>query len=280
MVSLPVRSRPPFLRALGRDEPALEIEIDGRRYHRVDVFKHDSWAATARYRGPDQDVVCKFNRAQSIFGLPMSWLGCKLARREALALRRLAGVRGIPALCGPVFVQGRKLENAVAHVYIPGHPLGTQEHLSDEFFPELLTLLREVHRHDIAYVDLHKRENIVVGEDGRPYLVDFQVCFGLWFPHLAKSAWLRSVLRSLQQADLYHLGKQITQHRPAQMTLLESAGEGQRPAWIDAHRKIAAPLRQLRRGFLEAIGVRAKGGQASTEAFPEDAVRREIKNAA
>ena len=38
----------------------------------------------------------------------------------------------------------------------------------DEFLPTLRGLLNKLHRRGIAYVDLHKRENIIVGDDGRP----------------------------------------------------------------------------------------------------------------
>jgi hypothetical protein len=273
-----VRPRPAFLRALGRHEPPAVVTIDGCEYRRIEVFKHDSWAATAHYRGPDGDVVCKFNRVQSIFGLPMTWLGRRLAKREALALRRLSGLPGIPAACGPVSAGGRRLENAVAHAYVPGHPLGSRDCPGDEFFPELRNLLDAVHRHGVAYVDLHKRENVLVGDDGRPYLLDFQVCFGLWFPRSAKNPLLRLALRALQGADRYHFAKHVKHHRPDQLTDL-AAGEG-RPWWIEVHRLFAVPLRRLRRALLAELGVRAKGGSAATEVFPEDAVRREIARAA
>src|SRR5438128_316243 len=171
-----VRPRPPVLRALGRRDPPEQVLLGGQTFTRVDIYKHDSWAATGRYRGPSGDVVCKFNRVQSIFGLPMAWLGRWLARRERAMLQRLTGVRGIPAECGVVSCSGRLLPNAVAHEYVPGRPLGCDDLPNDEFFPELLALLEEVHRRGIAYVDLHKRENVVLGDDGRPYLVDFQVC--------------------------------------------------------------------------------------------------------
>lgn len=274
-MSQSVRARPPLLRALGRDDPPLEIDVAGKTCRQVEIFKHDSWAATARYQGPGLDLVCKFNRIQSILGLPMRWLGRRLARREALALRRLADVPGIPAELGPVSVHGRVLKNAVAHEFIIGRPFGCHDRPGDDFFPRLCTILETVHQHDIAYVDLHKRENIVVGSDGSPHLVDFQVCFGLWQPRDRQSALGQRALRALQQADWYHLGKHITLHRPDQLDLL--AGKTSRPWWIQAHRFVAVPLRGLRRKLLAALGVRAKSGMATSEAFPEDAVRRELQ---
>lgn len=275
-----VKGRPALLRALGRNEPPPWIEIDDRPCCRVEIFKHDSWAATALYRGAHTDVVCKFNRVQSIFGLPMTWLGRWLAAREAHALQRLAGVQGIPAECGPVCVLGRRLDNAVAHRYIPGHPLGAHERPSDEFFPLLLTLLKEVHGRGIAYVDLHKRENLLVGTDNKPYLIDFQVCFGPWQSHLAKRPALQTVLSALQNADLYHLTKHVKCHRPDQFVPLQLSAHDRHPSWIRLHRTVAAPLRQLRRKLLAALGVRGRSGRAATEAFPEHAIRCEAERAA
>jgi hypothetical protein len=280
-MSQSARQRPALFRALGRGEPPFTIDVDGMTYERLDVFKHDSWAATALYEDRSgHRIVCKFNRTQSILGLPMRWLGKRLAAREAFALRRLAGLQGIPAPCGVISADGVVLENAAGHDFIEGHPLSKNERVDDDFFPTLFTLLRSVHWHRMAYVDLHKRENIIVGDDGRPYLIDFQVCFGLWFLRSAKNPFLRSILRALQQSDIYHLSKHIRNHSPAQMGLLQSVSEGARPWWIQAHRTVAVPLRQLRRSLLIALGIRSKGGRADTEAFPEDAVRREAKQAA
>jgi hypothetical protein len=189
----------------------------------------------------------------------------------------LADVPGIPAELGPIRVQGRRLDNAVAHVFIEGRPFGASDQPADDFFPRLRKLLEAVHQQGIAYVDLHKRENIVVGLDGSPHLVDFQVCFGLWQPREQRSPLLRTVLQALQSADWYHLGKHIARHRPDQLALLAHA---ERPWWINAHRLVAVPLRGARRRLLAALGVRGHGGMATSEAFPEDAVRRELQHVA
>lgn len=272
------KPRPALLRALGKQDPPLEIQIDGATFTRQEIFKHDSWAATARYQGAGGDVVCKFNRVQSIFGLPMAWLGRRLARREALALRRLAGLPGVPPACGPIFSEGQRLENAVGHAFITAHPLARDEQLGDDFFPALLTLLREMHRRNLAYVDLHKRENILVGGDGLPHLIDFQVSFGLWDERMARNALLQAGLRALIQADLYHLSKHIQKHRPDQASLLGDTGK--RPVWIEFHRMVAVHLREFRRSLLVRLGVRGKKGRATSEVFAEAAVRQELDRAA
>ncbi|MBM4069039.1 MAG: hypothetical protein FJ271_08860 [Planctomycetes bacterium] len=272
------KPRPALLRALGKQDPPLEIMIDGACFARAEIYKHDSWAATARYEGAGRSVVCKFNRVQPIFGVPTSWLGRRLARREALALCRLAGLPGVAPACGPIFSGGRWLENAMGHEFIAAHPLARKERPGDDFFPALLALLREMHRRNLAYVDLHKRENILVGDDGLPYLIDFQVSFGLWNERMARSGLAQAALRNLIQADLYHLSKHIQHHRPDQAWLLGETGR--RPAWIELHRMFAVHLRQLRRSVLVSLGVRGKKGRATSEVFAEAAVRQELDQAA
>ena len=63
-----VQPRPRVFRALGKADPPEQVEIDNHSYRRVDILKHDSWAATALYQGPRGMVVAKFNRQQSVLG--------------------------------------------------------------------------------------------------------------------------------------------------------------------------------------------------------------------
>ncbi len=260
------RPRPPTLRALGRDEPPSEVDIDGQRYRLVRVVKHDSWAATAFYAGAAQQVVCKFNRRQRVGLMPMGWLGRWLARREAQALRLLAGLPGIPLGRGAVRVAGQVQRHAVAHDFIPGRPLGRQDTIAPHAFAALAELLVEVHRRGIAYVDLHKRENILVGDDGRLYLLDFQISFCLkrWWP--ANALPMRLILWILQRSDSYHLGKHIARCSAV-------AAPPAKPWWIRLHRCFAIPLRALRRWLLVKLGVRTGRGKVETEFFPEEVVR-------
>jgi hypothetical protein len=262
------RPRPALFRALGRAEPPAVVTIAGRAYELVHVYKHDSWAATARYAGPCGEVVCKFNRVHHVLGVPMRWLGRRLATREAAFLKRLDGVPGVPEGCGAVSVDGKVWKHAVAHAFVRGEPLSAKHRLDGRFFPALRALLAAMHCRGIAYVDLHKRENILVSEHGEPFLIDFQVCFGVWSKRWARTVLGKTLLKALQQADRYHLAKHVAVHWPDQ------AGEIERPWWISAHRVVGVPLRQLRRRLLTWLGVRQRGGRAESETFPEEAVRQ------
>jgi hypothetical protein len=269
-----------LFRALGHSEPPVRLVIQGQIYYFAHLYKHDSWAATARYVGPSGAVVCKFNRTQPIFGLPMAWLGRLLARREAEFLQRMDDLSGIPKYSGRVEVDGCPCLHAAAHDFVAGEPLGTHRRVSNLFFPALRALLAAMHFRGMAYVDLHKCENVLVGRDGMPYLIDFQVCFGLWSRRWAQAKWAQSILRALQEADLYHLAKHISRFRPDQKQLLQSLNKGQRPWWINIHRGLAVPLRKLRRSLLSWLGIRQKGGRGETEVFPEEALRHRYRRAA
>jgi hypothetical protein len=207
----------------------------------------------------------------------MRWLGRFLARREASILRRLEGTGHVPILFGMIRIDGRRLQHAVAHQYIPGHPLSGHERVPDGFFPSLQAMLERMHAEGLAYVDLHKCENIIVGDDGRPYLVDFQISLALphWWPGC--SYLCRAILWLFQRSDDYHLLKHWAIHRADQCGLtLEDLGK-QRPWWIRAHRLIAVPFRTLRRRLLVALRIRTGWGEVSTEYFAEDAVRNEAE---
>ena len=271
-----VRPRPPLFRALGASEPPAEVEVDNKRFTITELYKHDSWAATALYTGVSERIVCKFNRVQPVLGLPMLWLGRRLAEREHRALSRLADLPHIPKPLGAVYANGRRLRNAVARSFVAGHPLGKNERVGANFFPSLHSALREMHRRGIAYVDLHKRENIIVGDDGRPYLVDFQISFDVTHPRLRDIPGIRLVLDQLCVGDLYHLEKHI-RHADPQATEYHPP---EIPAWLRLHRLFAVPFRQLRRRLLVARGIRTGRGAVASEVFAEDAVRRESSQAA
>lgn len=266
------RPRPPVFRALGRDDPPAEIAIDGERFVREEILKHDSWAATAIYAAATRRAVCKFNRESPVGILPMRWLGRWLAARERGFMARLRGVEGVPAGLGTVRVGGRAVPAAAARTFVPGHALGHDERVGDDFFPRLAGILAAVHARGMAHVDLHKRENILVDEAGRPLLIDFQISWALPAGRLA-AACGRPLLALLQRCDDYHLLKHRLRLRPDQVPAGEAELDRLRPGWIRLHRLLAVPFRTLRRGLLAALRIRSGSCYASSEAFPEVAHR-------
>lgn len=277
------KPRPALFRALGQAEPPASITIDGQRFDRIEIYKHDSWAATALYEGTSGLAIAKFNRQQPIGFIPMRWLGHWLARHEATLLKRLQDLPNIPRVLGQIHIDGRPARHAVARGYILGHPMKSNEQLPTRFFDKLRSILRDVHARQIAYMDLHKRENIIVGDDGSPYLIDFQVSYILpsgWWTKFTLLPW---ILRLFQQSDRYHCIKHFVRHSPEGAAEGEKAVKGARPWWINIHRCVAVPFRWLRRKLLVHVGIRQGKGRVETEAFAEDALREhktQLPNAA
>ncbi len=217
------------------------------RYQLVETFKHDFFAGTGLYRGPNGLAVLKINRINRFFGLPMEWLGRLLARRELRFYQLLSDTAGVPRLIGAVGDAG------LMHAYVPGRPLERRQTVSDTFFDELAALLDVLHKRHMAYVDLNKRQNILVGQDGRPYLIDFQI--SLWLP---PTGWrglapLRWLLRRFQDGDRYHCLKHKRRLRPDLLNPEERAVAERVGFWIRLHRLVARPLTQLRRGLLRRL---------------------------
>jgi hypothetical protein len=246
------------------------VAIGGMTHRLRETFKHDSWAATGLYEGPSGVLrVVKLHRQAPVFRIPMGWLGRWMARHEIRLLSALADLKGLPALAGQVSSEGRFLRNAVARNYIEGHPLGNREDVNESFYPALRALLRAMHERKIVYVDLHKRENILVNERGEPCLIDFQISVA--WPRWLPTGPLFSLLR---RGDEYHLMKHWSRSHPEQCGFDEAAFRKRIPWPIRAHRLVARPFRELRRRLLVRLGVRSGKGRVETELFAEHALRQ------
>lgn len=256
----PPRVRHAWLYALPGAALPPAVECGGETYVLIDTFKHDFFAATGLYRGPGGLAVLKVGRTNPLFVLPMRWAGRFLCRREADLYGRVDDLPGVPHLIGRVG------ETGFLHAFVPGHPLGRRETVGAEFFGQLRALLDELHRRHIAYVDLNKRENILVGDDGRPYLIDFQIAL-----HFPPRGWrrlppVRWLLRRFQRADDYHYRKHKRRLRPDLLTADEQRALQRLSIWIRLHRLVARPVTQVRRWVLRRLRARDRTSVAGSSA--------------
>jgi hypothetical protein len=243
--------RPSLFRALGAADPPPEIEVHEHRYHLTATLKHDSWAATAMYvEEQGNRIACKFNRVSPLVIVPMAWLGGFLTRRERSVLQLMSGVQGFPRWVGAVSVNGEALTNAVAHDWIDGQPFKPWLRVNDRFFPTLQTMIAKLHTHDIAYVDMSKWGNILVGDDGNPYLIDYQIHFSL------PRGWpLRWLLAWLQAADLYYFHRHWLRARPDQVPTLTRDEWMKQPFHVWIAESVGPAFRLVRRLVLRLFGV-------------------------
>jgi hypothetical protein len=231
------------MRALGKAGLPREFTLDGTAFRLLRTVKHDFFAATAFYRSDaGRTVVLKAGRTGDFAGVPLIWLGRWLCRRELRFYTRLADVPNIPDALGTVGPTG------FVHDFVPGRPLEKNLRVPDDFFDALRDVLSELHRRGLAYVDTNKPQNILLGDDGRPHLIDFQISYdGRDFDRPGLRSLNRWMLRRLQHADLYHLLKHKRRLRPDQMTAQETEAASRRGALIRLHRFVSKPYFALRR---------------------------------
>lgn len=241
---------PASLKALGRRPLPDEIEVAGRHYVKCRVFKNDFFAVTALYEGDAGKVILKVQRQAGFLLLPMTWVGRILAARESAALQRLHDLDAVPKFIG------RWGPTGIVREFIEGEPLARERRVPDEFHGRLRAIIKEIHARDMAYVDLEKCENVLVGGDGRPYLFDFQIAWLLprrWGGEL----WpMRRIRRWLQAGDLYHLLKLQRRTRPDQLTPEQHKASYKKPWFVGVHRWVTTPFTRVRRMILDRIDPR------------------------
>lgn len=134
------------------------------------------------------------------------WLARHLARREARALRTLAGVTGVPALLD---FDGRQLHRS----WIDGEPMHRARPRDPAYFRAAFALVRRLHRARVAHNDLAKEPNWLVTPEGRPALVDFQLAL--------VSPGRGRLFRALARDDIRHLLKHKRTYCPQCLTARE-----------------------------------------------------------
>ena len=135
--------------------------------------------------------------------LPAWWL----ARREALALRQVAGMADVPQLLDWT---GRRLDRS----YMEGAAMYQRPPRGDlAYFRAARRLLQQLHRRGIAHNDLAKEANWLVLADGRPAIIDFQLATR----GDPRSRWMRLLARQ----DLRHLLKHKRMYCAASLTPVE-----------------------------------------------------------
>lgn len=245
--------RPDVFRALGADEPPLTIAVAGSNFRLVRCLKHDSWAATVLYADKNgRRLACKINRRHPLPGcLPADRLGRWLARREERVMRELRGIDGFPRWAGEVAVDGAILPTAVAHWWVDGEPFRPDAKVGDDFFPSLCRMLSAFHATGCAYVDMSKWGNIIVGSDGRPCLLDYQIYF-----RAGGGYFSRCLLRQLQKGDWFYLRRHWRRCRPDQFHQCAERSWSTEPPHIWFAERVGFLFRGLRIGILRISGVK------------------------
>ena len=152
-------------------------------------------------------------------------------------------MRGVPRFLGRIGPTG------FLHEFIPGEDLHAKLPFSPAFFSDLETLFKELHARHIAYVDSNKRENILFGADGKPWLIDFQISIELKRGE-KDFFWKKWIYRRLIRSDWYHYYKHKTRLLPSACSASDFVLAAKRGRLHRLHRFFARPMIYLRRRIL------------------------------
>ncbi len=233
--------------ALGADGLPAEVTVGRRVWRLQQTVKHDFFAAVGFYADDDgRQAVLKVGRTRAFHGVPMGFVGRWLTDRETRAYAKLAGVKGVPALIG------RWGEAGFLHDYVPGAPLRRGDVIPVDFFEHLMTLLETLRRAGLTYVDTNKPENVLLGTDDAPWLIDFQIHFDVVdIPALCRGTLGRWLLEMFHRSDVYHVLKHKRRFCPDRLTEAERQ-RLQRRSWpIRLHRFLTRPYFMLRRPMMK-----------------------------
>jgi len=197
------------------------------------LLKADLLGRVERVHSSGEDHVLRRTDAAVWWLRP---LARRLAAREARALRALDGLDGVPALLA---WDGRALQRG----WLEGRPLQVAGVTDPAFHAAARRLLGRMHRRRVTHNDLAKEPNLLVRDDGRPALVDFQLAR----VHRRRGRWFRTCAHE----DLRHLLKHKRTYCPQALTPREQRILA-RPAWPSrVWRRTGKPLYLLvTRGLL------------------------------
>lgn len=176
-------------------------------------LKQDAFGAIYRVR---EGAGMLIRRDTRVARLGLRWFARHVARREARALDRLAGVPGIPRLLRS---DGRVLERS----YIGGLPMQEAQPRDPDYFHAARRLVLAMHRRGVVHNDLAKEPNWLVTALGQPALVDFQMAV-IRRRHTP-------LFRLLAHEDLRHLLKHKRSYCPEELTPIERRVLARR-SWI------------------------------------------------
>lgn len=218
------------------------LHIDGTNHRIQAVLKEDFFNRSLLLEAPGGELRVH-KRALYFDGLflfrPLAWW---LSRRERELMRRAEG-EGTPKVLW--FSRGEYMTR-----YQEGGKLTDDAKVDDRFFPELQAIVARIHACGMVHNDLHKWENYLLTDAGRPFVMDFQLA--LHFPWGSRWRWWPGSLlfHFFRRKDEYHLLKKKRKLRPDQITDAERLRMQRTPIHNIFFHCVNRPMLHLKRIFI------------------------------
>lgn len=193
----------PGFEKIPQADPRRPITRDELARGPGEVISPGRWAnaVLSVLRADGEQWVVKDFRARSF--LVRNTVGRFLVRRELRALRKVAGLDGVPS---GVF---RVDAHALAYRFIAGTPLtGADERRKNAgFFLSFEQLLGAVHGRGIVHLDVRNGRNVLITAAGQAALIDFQ-------SHLGTARLPAPLRRWMERFDMAGVYKHWERHQP------------------------------------------------------------------
>ena len=188
------------------------IKISDVPRYRREVLREPSSTRPALYVIQENDVRAVVKDFSSNRSLYRNIFGRFLVWRESKAYGRLTDLKGVPRYYRSIDGLALILEE------IPGRNiegLEKEKRLPKEFFEELRRLVERIHERGLAHCDLKRAPNIILGYDGRPYLVDWSASIfkteSRFFPlNLLYRRFLLDDFNAITKIKLRHCPENVT----------------------------------------------------------------------
>jgi len=177
--------------------------LSSARFLPETVHKRDAFSETVSGHLDGHDdfpVVLRKLDTVPLWARPVAWV---LARKEARALRAVAGIEGCPLLI-------RADRTGLLRSWTRGTPLHLARPADAAWYRDARRLLREMRRRGVTHNDIAKPQNWLMTHDGRAAVIDFQLAS----LHRRRGPLFRLMARE----DLRHLLKQKRAYAPALLT--------------------------------------------------------------
>lgn len=119
---------------------------------------------TLLYKKSQHNLVIKVPHGKAL----MCWLNRRTLQHEYQIYQKLANFSAVPRCFG--MVNGRYL----VIEYISGKAIRHQRPENEQaYFEKLLADIKQLHAHNVAHMDLKKRDNLMVTDNDQPCIIDF-----------------------------------------------------------------------------------------------------------
>jgi len=215
--------------------PSVSVEGQVYAFHRI--LKDDFFSLNLLYKNQaNEGYVLKLSDFRFVLGRLFRPVAGWISRREYAIYQMVSDIPGIPTLgprCGKRgyfhrFIEGKTLHEIERCIQersdvVVGHPDFCHEStlLAPDFFDQLAVIIRHVHQRRIFYADLNKRGNIICSTEGKPYLIDFQICLHMPVRQGWPGVLIEKMFQGLRREDLYHVFKHKKTFQPQLMEAKE-----------------------------------------------------------